>query len=108
MANTNTRHPDAPPPPDVILCTVQQFAGQQPALSEGSIRWAIFNAETNGLEESGALIRAGRRVLIDPVRYLAWLRTNPAISPPRKTATKNGLPYRPKPVAILETGGLPA
>lgn len=100
MANPNTL-----PPPDVILCTVPQFAEQQPALSQGSIRWCIFNAEANGLEESGALIHAGRRVLIDPVRFMAWLRTNPPLSPPRKTATKNGprLPYRPKPVAILET-----
>jgi len=68
-------HPsDAPlPHPARVLLTVPQFARQQPALSEGGIRWDLFHRHTNGLARSGAIIQRGRRILIDPERYLEWL-----------------------------------
>ena len=44
-------------------------------LTDGSLRWEIFNAETNGLAESGALIRKGNRIFIDDDLYFnAYLR----------------------------------
>ena len=55
------------------LLTVRQLAVKHPALPEGGTRWQIFNEETNGLAESGAIIRCGRKVLIDEDRYFAWL-----------------------------------
>jgi hypothetical protein len=61
-----------PQPPRVLL-TVKQFAQQQPALTEGGIRWDLFNRKTNGLAKSGAIVHRGRRILLDPVRYLEWL-----------------------------------
>ena len=61
------------PPPSRILLSVRQLAYEQPALSEGGIRWSIFNRKTNGLEESGALVRRGSRVFVDRERYLSWL-----------------------------------
>ena len=47
------------------IFTVAQTAQQIPALSEPAIRWHLFNRELNGLADSGAVIRNGRRILID-------------------------------------------
>lgn len=55
------------------ILTVRQFAESCPALTEAGIRWQIFNAKTNGLDESGAILRMGSRVLIDADRWYAWL-----------------------------------
>lgn len=55
------------------LYTIRQFTAQQPAFSEGSLRWLIFHAEDNGLLAAGAILRNGRRVLIDGERFLKWL-----------------------------------
>lgn len=100
------RHTDPLPPPESILATVRQLAEQQPALSQGGIRWSVFNAEFNGLAASGALVRTGRRVLIDPALYMAWMRSNPTLSPPRPKAGEKVAPrprpqYRPAAVATL-------
>ena len=57
----------------VTLYSVQQFAKEQPALTEPAIRWQIFKAADNGLEKAGAVRRVGRRVYIVAERYLAWL-----------------------------------
>lgn len=57
----------------ITLFTIRQFSQAQPALSEASIRWQIFNAHKNGLDQAGAIRRAGRRVYIVAERYLAWL-----------------------------------
>lgn len=53
--------------------TVRQFAEAHLAFSEASLRWQIFSAQENGLAESGALLRLGRRVLIDAARFYEWL-----------------------------------
>lgn len=45
------------------IATVKQTAEAYPAYSESSLRWLIFNAHNNGMEE--CLIRDGRRVRID-------------------------------------------
>ena len=42
--------------------------------TEPAMRWLIFKATENGLETSGAILRLGRRVLIDEVRFFDWLR----------------------------------
>lgn len=46
-------------------------------LTEASIRWAIFHEETNGLGESGAVVRppGTHRVYIDKDRFEQWLRS---------------------------------
>lgn len=56
-----------------ILFTVKQFAEKNPAFSIGGLRWQIFNEGNNGLKESGAIIRIGRKVLIDTDRYFDWV-----------------------------------
>jgi len=56
------------------LSTVKQFTERHPAFPEGGLRHRIFHAESNGLVESGAIVRNGRRVLIDEEIFFEWLR----------------------------------
>ena len=68
--------------PDGPLLTVRQIAQKYPAFTEDSVRWAIFCARSRGssaapnhyAELRPALIRLGRRVLIDERRFLRWVR----------------------------------
>ncbi len=48
----------------------------EPAITEGSLRWLIFNAQENGLDQ--ALVRVGRRVLIDLDAFNDWLESQRA------------------------------
>ncbi len=67
------------------LFSVEQFAIRQPAFTEAALRNLIFKAEPrhcssgeipgNGLVECGAIIRLGRKVLIDEGRFLGWIRS---------------------------------
>jgi hypothetical protein len=54
--------------------TVAQFAEANPAFSEASLRWHIFEAPRNGLQAAAAIVRVGRRVLIDVDRFERWIR----------------------------------
>lgn len=56
------------------LRSVSQFASDSP-FTEPSIRWMIFNSETNGLAKAGAVVRIGRRVYIDPDAFDRWIDT---------------------------------
>ena len=60
------------------LSTVKQFNQRHPAFPEGGLRHRIFHAETNGLLESGVIVRNGRRVLIDEEKFFEWLRSQGA------------------------------
>lgn len=53
--------------------TVNQFAQKHPAFTIGGLRFQIFNEESNGLKQAGAIIRNGRRVLIKESAYFSWL-----------------------------------
>ena len=53
------------------LLTVKQLAEKSPAFTESSLRWLIFNAKANGLNR--ALLKVGRRVLIDLPEFEQWL-----------------------------------
>jgi hypothetical protein len=68
------------------LRTVSQFAEQWQAWTRPALRNLILNARDrlnsrgekiagNGLEEAGAVIRLGRRVLIDERAFFRWLAT---------------------------------
>ena len=64
------------PAPARVVLTVKQLTEQQPGLTEGGIRWDLFNRDKNGLVKSGAVLRRGRKILIDPALYLDWLNEN--------------------------------
>lgn len=55
------------------LLTVNQFTAKQPAFTLGGMRSLIFNEHTNGLAKSGAIVRIGRKVLIDESKFFAWV-----------------------------------
>ena len=64
--------------------TVAQFSERNPAFTEPSVRNLIFKAEPressrglipgNGLIEAGAIVRLGRKVLINEERFFAWVQ----------------------------------
>ncbi len=67
-----------------MLHTVRQFSRAFPAFSEAATRNLIFKAKSrhsssgaipgNGLIEAGAIVRIGRKVLIDEDRFFDWVR----------------------------------
>jgi hypothetical protein len=57
------------------LFTVNQFTAKQPAFNPGGIRSLIFNEHQNGLAKSGAIVRIGRKVLIDEPKFFAWIES---------------------------------
>lgn len=71
----------APKQPSRVLSTVRQFSEKNPAFPQGSIRNLIFGAKSrktskgtipgNGLDV--ALVRIGKKVLIDDARFFEWI-----------------------------------
>ena len=55
------------------LLTVSQFSVKHGFISENGLRFQIFDAKNNGLGRARAIVRVGRRVLIDEERYFAWI-----------------------------------
>ena len=53
------------------LRTIRQTAERNPAFTEGALRWHVFNSKQNGLDR--AIVRVGRRVLIDELEFSRWL-----------------------------------
>lgn len=51
--------------------TVKQVPGKYPAFKESSIRWAIFNKDTNGFNK--VIRKVGRKVLIDEEAFVQWI-----------------------------------
>jgi|SaaInlStandDraft_6_1057023.scaffolds.fasta_scaffold504795_1 hypothetical protein len=58
-----------------VLLTVIQFSAKHLFVTPGGLRFQIFNANENGLEKSGAIVRIGRRVLINEEKYFAWIES---------------------------------
>ena len=58
------------------LKTVTQFSKSNEAFPEGGLRWLIHNKHSNGLLESGAIIKLGGRILIDEDRFMPWVETH--------------------------------
>lgn len=68
-------------PPRIF--TVAQFGQRNPAFSPASLRNLIFKADErqcskgvipgNGLIEAGAIVRIGRKVLIDEAKFFEWV-----------------------------------
>ncbi|MFL2915357.1 MAG: hypothetical protein ACJZ45_02870 [Nitrospinia bacterium] len=57
------------------LLTVSQFCIKHVFITQGGLRFQIFNAGNNGLASSGAIVRMGRKVLIDESRYFEWVES---------------------------------
>ena len=57
------------------LLTVSQFCTKHAFIKEGGLRFQIFNANDNELSSFDAIIRMGRKVLIDENRYFEWVES---------------------------------
>ena len=57
------------------LNTVSQHIAKHPAFTVGGLRSLIFNENSNGLAKSGAIVRIGRKVLIDEVKFFGWVES---------------------------------
>jgi hypothetical protein len=70
------------------LRSVSQFASEQP-FTEPQLRWWIFQAESNGMNAAGAIVRLGRRVYIDADGFERWISAQnpPAYAQERRTQT---------------------
>lgn len=56
------------------LLTVNQFSDKHFAFTKGGLRSLIFNEEHNGLTKAGAIVRIGRKVLIDEEKFFGWVK----------------------------------
>ncbi|AEF99447.1 hypothetical protein [Methylomonas methanica] len=61
-----------------VYSTVNQFSDKYPAFTKGGIRALIFNENSNGLAKAGAIVRIGRKVLIDESKFFAWVESQNA------------------------------
>ena len=59
----------------LIYLTVNQFTAKHTAFNLGGLRSLIFNEHQNGLAESGAIVRIGRKVLIDENLFFSWVQS---------------------------------
>jgi hypothetical protein len=55
--------------------TVSQFCEKHQAFKPGGIRALIFNEHYNGLAKSGAVVRLGRKVLINENKWFIWIES---------------------------------
>ncbi len=55
--------------------TVTQFIEKHIAFKNGGIRALIFNEYSNGLAKSGAIVRIGRKTLIDETKFFTWIES---------------------------------
>ena len=59
----------------LIYLTVNQFTAKHTAFNIGGLRSLIFNEHQNGLAKSGAIVRIGRKVLIDESLFMGWVQS---------------------------------
>ena len=59
--------------------TVNQFTEKHPCFTTGGLRDLIFKEHSNGLAKAGAIVRLGRKVLIDESAFYAWIESKKAV-----------------------------
>lgn len=52
--------------------TIHQFSEEEPAFTEGSLRWLIFNEEKNGAKEAEVFPKLGRRRFVNKPKFFMW------------------------------------
>jgi len=55
--------------------TVNQFVLINEFVTLGGLRDLIFKEHQNGLAKAGAIVRLGRKVLIDEAAFYAWIES---------------------------------
>ena len=67
------------------LRTVSQFSRECPAFSRSRLHRLLLEAESNGLEQTGAAFKDGARWMIHMGRFDEWYRTKARGRPARRT-----------------------
>jgi len=57
------------------LKSIKLFTEDNPSFTHGGMRSLVFNEELNGLKESGAILRVGRKILIDEPKFYDWIKS---------------------------------
>lgn len=57
----------------ITILSPRQFSARHPGFTMGGLRHVLFRRATNGLAESGAVLKCGRKLLIHEARFLAWI-----------------------------------
>ena len=57
------------------LHSVNNFVKKHQSFTVGGLRNWIANDYRNGLKESGAILRVGRKVLINDEKFFAWIES---------------------------------
>ena len=79
--NTNETTKETAPTPtkaeqiEWAYLTVTQFTAKHKAFTVGGIRSLIFNENSNGLAKSGAVVRVGRKVLLNEPKFFGWVQS---------------------------------
>jgi hypothetical protein len=74
------------------LLTARALVARHPGLTYPALKWHLFNREQNGLAD--AVVRAGRRLLIDERKFLDWTSrqatktSRPSAQPRRRRASR--------------------
>ena len=55
--------------------TVSQFTAKHTAFNTGGLRSLIFNEHQNGLADSGAIVRIGKKILINESLFFGWVQS---------------------------------
>ena len=77
-ADMNTQHELAEiesKPYDTDYVTLKQFLEKHRAFTNGGMRSWIFNENSNGLSKSGAIVRIGRKIIINNPKFFKWVRS---------------------------------
>ena len=62
------------------LRTVKQVANPNSPFSESTVRWWIFNAATNGMNDMGVIVRIGDSVYLDDPKLDGWLESHRVVA----------------------------
>ena len=55
------------------LKSIKIFLQDNPSFTEGGMRHLIFHENSNGLKKHSAILRIGRKVLIDEPKFYDWV-----------------------------------
>ena len=57
------------------LRRVSQFLRERPEFTSGQVRWWIFHATSNGMQQHAVIVRIGRAVWIDLDAFDRWVES---------------------------------
>lgn len=73
--NTQQNLSNEQQPTSYSYLTVNQLCEKHKAFKVGGVRSQLFYADKNGLKESGAIVRQGRKILINEPRWFSWIES---------------------------------